>query len=231
MSTSKESQTLTPINHGYKLGYYKQQSGRIREAIISIELIKNSKIVDERSHEIFDFIKTDLAKITKIEGLNGEKVEIAYLIKKPELKYDIKEGEIVRFKHCEFKEILPDHSYIGFYTTKIGALNDSMEVPKRYTGVIAHNYRNGRIKERYYYVNGDKTHTFGYYDNDFNSLYYTWQFEYNSKKTFPTIREYIYNQQENPIAQFIISNNKITNKTIYDKTNHIESIYLRNNLP
>ena len=76
-------------------------------------------------------------------------------------------------------------------------------------------------------MGGQKTNTFGYYNNEFNSLYYAWQFEQNSNQTFPVVREYIYNQYENPVAQFIIKNGKIINKTIYDKTNYIESIYCR----
>ena len=219
------SNDQSAIHCGYKLGYHKQPNGLTLEAMIQLELMSDSVIIDERQHEIYDFVKTDIAKIIKIQGLNGEKFDTVYLVKEPELKYDIKEGEIIRFKHCEFGEILPDHSYIAFYTTKTGALNNSTQVPYNYQGAILHYYKNGRMKYKYYYVNGKKTHTFGYYNNEFNSLHYTWQFENDLGYSFPIVREYIYNEQENPIAQFIISDGKIMKKNFYNKINHIESIY------
>ena len=225
METRKS--TLTTIKSGYKLGYYKRHNHRIKEALIEIELLDDSKLVDERHHEIYDFLKTDLAKIVKIQGIDGSKVDVAYIVKKPELKYDIKEGEIIRFKFPEFEEILPDYSYIAFYTTKTGAINSGNEVDNNYTGTKIQHQTNGNIKEKHYYVSGSKTHTFGYYNNDFNSLHYSWTFEQSSNKTFPTIREYIYNQQENPVAQYVIIEGKIANKTIYDRTSNVDSIYLQ----
>ena len=52
------------INIGYKLGYYQQENnGRIREAVITIELLDGSKKVDNRMHEIYDFMKTDVLKL------------------------------------------------------------------------------------------------------------------------------------------------------------------------
>lgn len=225
MSTPKLP-IITSINHGYKLGYYKQSNGRIREAIIQIELLKNSQLVDERQHEIYDFLKTDLAKIVKIESLVGEKIEKAYLLKTPDLKYDVNEEEIIRFKHSEFKEVIPDHTYIGFYTTKIGALNNSSENGENFTGTRLFYLKNGKMKEKHYYISGTKTHTFGYYNNEFNSLHYTWSFEQKPNQAFLTVREYIYNLQENPIAQFVIDQGKITTKKIYDKTDYIHSLYI-----
>jgi len=223
---SSEQPLASNLKRGYKLCYYKQQNGRVREAIAEIELLSSSKFIDERQHEIYDFLKTDIVKITKIENLEGSKVDEAYLVKKPELKYDFKVGEIVRFKHCEFKEIIPDFSYIAFYTTKAGALNDSVEIKNNYTGTKMQYYKNGKIKEKHYYVAGSKTHTFGYYNNDFNSLHYSWSFEQYPNQAFPTIREYIYNQHENPVAQYVINDGKISNKTIYDRTAYVDSIYL-----
>lgn len=214
---------------GYRLGYYKSSSGRIREVLIHVQLLHSSKLVDERQHEIYDFLKTDLIKIIKIENPIGEQIPSnisIYLTKSPELKYDIKEGEIVRFKHSDFKEALPDVSYIAFYNTKCGALNNSTEVPNDYTGSKIYYYPNGLIKEKHYYVSGYKTHVFGHYKNEFSSLHYTWVFEQKFSQAFPTIREYVYNIQENPVAQYIIDNSKIINKVIYDKTNYIKSVYL-----
>src|SRR5437016_13950653 len=98
-TTNAKSMRSSLINYGYKLGYYKQSNGRLREALVHIELLSASKIIDERQHEIYDFLKTDLVKISKIEGLSGDKVESVYIAKKPELKYEVKKGEIVRFKH------------------------------------------------------------------------------------------------------------------------------------
>ena len=211
---------------GYKLGYYKLPNDSIKEVLIHVELIDSSKLVDERQHEIYDFLKTDVSKITKIESLYGEqKIDDTipiYIVKTPNLKYDVKEGELIRFKHSEFREIIPDFSYIAFYTTKTGALNNSIEVPKEYTGIQMYYYPNGRIKEKHYYVNGYKTHTFGYYNTEFNSLHYTWVAEQKNSN----IREYIYNLQENPVAQYIIANDVIINKTIYDRSDYFNSIYL-----
>jgi hypothetical protein len=223
MSTEKN------LMRGYKLGYYQQTNSRYREALIQVELLSSSQLVDERQHEIYDFLKTDVVKILKIEGLAGEKIETAYLIKKPELKYDVKEGEIVRFKHSEFKELLPDISYIAFYTTKVGALNNAKEMPANYTGTKMYYYKNGKIKEKHYYINGYKTHTFGHNNNDFNSMHYAWTFEMKPGQILPTVREYIYNQIENPVAQYVIVASKIVNKQIYDKTSQVESIYMQQN--
>jgi hypothetical protein len=102
------------------------------------------------------------------------------------------------------------------------------ELPPNYTGSRIHYYPNGRIREKHYLVNGYRTHTFGYNNNEFNSLYYTWVFEQDPK----VIREYIYNAQENPIAQYVIdSESKITSKIIYDRTNYLSSIYLERMIP
>lgn len=208
---------------GYKLGHYKSNTGHLRNAIIKIKLLEKSKVIDERQHEIYDHLKTNLAQILSIENSEGEKIESAYLIKNPELKHEIKEGEIIRFMHAKFSENQPDISYLRFYSTKTGALNYSKEIPAQLTGVRYHYYKNGRIKEKHYYVNGFKTYTFGYYDNDFNSLHYNWT--YNQKDS--NIREYIYNKNENPIAQYVINKFDIIDKVIYDKGHPNGSIYLQ----
>src|SRR5438552_683520 len=100
IATNSNTSRTPQITNGYKLGYYKQANGRIKEAVVHIELLGSSKLVDERQHEIYDFLKTDLVKILKIEALGNlsdkEKLESIYITKKPELKYEVKEGEIVR---------------------------------------------------------------------------------------------------------------------------------------
>ncbi len=216
------------LKYGYKLGYYKKPHHKTKEVLIYIEILESSKIIDNRQHEIYDFIKTDIVKIVKIEGLDGSIFENAYFVKDPEFKYDVKQGEIVRFKHSEFTNETPDQSYISFYTTKTGALNNSSEIDKDQNGTKIYYYKNAKIKEKIYYVLGSKTHIFGYYDNEFNSLHYTWTIQRYVDQIFPTIREYIYNQQENPIAQYIINEGKITKKIIYDHSDNNDSIYLQN---
>ncbi len=214
------------LHVGYKLGYYTQpNNGRIREVLIELEILTTSQIKDNRMNEIYDYMKTDLARVRSIKNLTEDEITNAYLTRK--LQHEISVGDIIRFKNPKFEEIVPDTSYIAYYTTKTGALNYVTEVGPNYTGDKMRHYRNGKIKEKHYYVNGFKTHTFGYYNNDFNSLHYTWKFTQLSGQTFPEVREYIYNQQENPIAQFLISEGRITKKTIYDKTNYIKSFYLR----
>lgn len=217
---------------GYKLGYYKSLTypGLIKEALIQIEILESSKVCDERSHEIFDYLKTDLCKINKIEAINGDKIENVFISKRPELKYDVKVGELIRFKHSEFKEILPDISYIAFYTTKTGALNNLTNIhdniPLTYTGSRLIYYKNGKIKDKYYYVNGLKMQAFGYYNNDFNSLQYSWTYNRTPGQIYPTIREYVYDKNEQPTAQYKIQNKKIIDKCIYDKSGVADSLYI-----
>jgi hypothetical protein len=216
------------IQTGYKLGFYKMPSGRIKEAILQVETLPASKLIDQRCHEVYDLMKTDLMKINKIETIAGEKLETAFLTKKPELKYDIKVGEIIRFKHSDFTETIPDVSYFTFYTTRIGALNQSKEVASDFTGSLAYYYDNGKLKEKHHYANGIKVTVFGYYDNSFNALNYSWQFDQQPNQTFPMIREYIYSIQENPIAQYLIHEGKIVNQNIYNvKGGCTDSIYLK----
>ncbi len=218
----------TRIHSGYKLGFYRMPSGRIREALLHIETLPASKLVDQRRHEVYDLIKTDLMKILKIETIAGAKLETAFLTKKPELKYDVKVGEIIRFKHSDFTETCGDVSYFTFYTTKIGALNQSKEIQGDFTGSIFYYYDNGRVREKHHYANGVKATVIGYYDNSFNALHYSWQFDQQPNQTFPMIREYIYNIQENPVAQYLIHEGKIINQKIFhEKGGSVESIYLK----
>jgi len=214
---------------GYKLGYYKQASGRIREAMITLEILTSSKLIDERQHEIYDFLKTDLVKILKIESLYVDnRIDSAYIYRKgQELQYEVKVGEIVRFKHSDFKDPQPDNAYISVFTSKAGALNGSREAPSNFTGTRLYYYPNGRLKEKHYYVAGFKTHTYGYYNSEFNPMNFCWTFESRTNQTFPIIREYLYNLNENPIAQYIIHEGRITNKTVYLPNERSDSIYLQ----
>lgn len=226
MSSTKPTQPEQKF--GYKLGYYQQKLhvGRIQEAIITIELFDSSKVIDNRVNEIYDFMRTDLARIKNIVDLNGQTINSAYLICTPELKHEVFKDEIISFKNPNFYRTVPDVGYISYYTTKLGVMNESYEVIKGFNGVRYYYYRNGNIKEKHYYCDGFRTHTFGYYNNCYNALHYSWTFMQESNEAFPRIREYIYNQQENPVAQFVILQNKLIKKQIYDRTNYVKSIYL-----
>ncbi len=239
------SQIKTPIHHGYRLGFYKLPSGRLFETLIQIELLSSSKVVDERQHEIYDYLKTDLMKIVKIE--NPPTDGIVYLNYCPELTYPIQINDIVRFKHSDFNHPTPDQTYFMYYTTQVGALNNSKSIDHHFkasfaltststsamtdsdrTGVIYQYYNNGKIKNKKYYVWGMLATTYGYYNNDLNSLHYTWIYTQHENQTFPTIREYVYNQVEVPMAQYIINESRVVHQTIYAPPDQYpSSIYLQ----
>lgn len=213
---------------GYLLGYFKNGTDIIKEALITIEPLDITNIKDDRNHEIYDFIKADIVKVISIEDLQGNKVNTAYLLNRPpnDLKYEIKEAEVIRFKNCNFAELLPNLSYIAFYTSKIGALNKSKEIAKTFTGVRYYYYPNGKLKEKIYYIQGNSMNVYGYYNNEFNSLYYSWIYEPDTNSSIMAVREYVYDRSEICVAQFIIKENKVVNKNIYNKSNFIESPYL-----
>lgn len=213
--------------YGYLIGYFKHNEV-IREALITISLVESSQIKDTRLNEVYDLIKADLVRVVCIENLDGQKINSAYLLNRPKgtLKYEVKESEIVRFKNCNFNEMIPNLSYIGFYTTKLGALNKSQEVNANFSGVKYYYYPNGKLKNKHYYVKGSIINMFGYYNNEFNSLYYTWVYQYSDNSHEYNVREYIYDTNETCLGQFIFENQKLINQIIYADHNFVESRYL-----
>jgi hypothetical protein len=200
-------------SHVYGLGSH--DSGR--DVLITYQLLPESHKWSHRIHEIYDPIRTDLAQVTELKFVWGKgepEPEQTFL---PELRQTVKVGEVVRILHANY---LNPSGHLSLFTTQHGAINQSTEIPPNLTGSYITYYRNGRIRSKYYAIDGQKTHEFGYRDTCFNPLHYAWTFEAN------LIREYVYNLNENPIAQYIIVNGQIRTQSIYHPGDKPQSIYL-----
>jgi len=214
------------ICRGFKLVYHKMRGHRIYEGIAELELLDNSKVIDQRQHEIYDTLRTNLVRVVAIKNINGTELPEAYLDKSnsdPFVTNMIKVGSVLRVKHADFTD---EKKCITFHSTREGVMNLTQYVPTLYNGCKMWYYKNGHLREKHYIINGLKVFVLGFYDNLFNTLKYTWTFEMYPNEAFPVIREYLYNEQENPLAQYVIKEGRIVSKFVYDRTHSIESQFL-----
>jgi hypothetical protein len=212
---------------GYKLVYYKLRGPRLYEGIAEIELLEHSKIADQRQHEIYDTLRTNLARIVALKTATGTDISEGFLEKSsidPFVAHGVKVGSILRVKHADLTD---EKKCIQFYSTREGVMNISCHVPAGYTGSKVWYYPNGRLREKHYVINGIKLCVLGFYDNLFNTLKYNWTYELYPNEAFPIVREYLYNEQENPMAQHIIKEGRVISKMVYDRTYSTESLFLQ----
>ena len=238
---------LSVVSRGYLIAYYVpikfarmpktasviQSKKKYREALVTIELLKSSKIVPPESHlsEIYAPYTTNIARVVSCEPLNGDSASRFYLHCEPELTHSFTVNDIIRFKYSKLTPTERDN--IKYYSTKQGALNTSKWVAPNTTGDVIRYYPSGKVRLKHYYINGCKTHTFGYRDDQYNSLQWTWTFYYDKiqqsedPQELIHVREYLYDDKEKPLAQFVIADGKIVKSEIYDQTQLCESLYLK----
>lgn len=221
---------------GYLIGTYKKYSPELTlDALFTIKLLDNSRIIDKRKHEIYDTILTDKAEIINIQSVcnidNPSVNSELYngFIKDFSDSGPITVGNILRIKYADLSHT--SKNCIKFYSTKTGALNDSSYIHPNFKGSKIYFYPSGKIKKIIYCENGIKESVSGYYDNEMNSLKYVWTFFYNNSTLEEQVCEVIYNTTNNPVCKIIITDNKIVERTDYDRSTYVRSFYLGEKIP
>lgn len=213
---------------GLKSLFINLEAAPIEEVIVTISTLDKSVVEDRRKHEIYDYLRTNIAKIESIKTREGEERSWCYLSKNN--KTELRKGNVVKFKHHDFDNPVIDESYLAYYSSINGALNHSKKVEPNYNGVRYHYYQSGSVKQKHCYNGGKLVCTYGYYDNVFNSLWYIWRFIRTG-----LVDESIYDPWENFIIQFVIQDDQIIHHWSCDSTFHQKSIYLsgkeRNRFP
>lgn len=174
--------------------------------IISVSILSSSIIDDNRQHEIYDHIKTNLIVIDKINHIVpyfGKYSSTPTILMGTVNQLCVSIGQVIELKTYDFNQY---GNYIPVYSTKSGAINTipilSMYFQPDFTGTIYNYFPNGKIQYKICYFKSKLKTLYCYYNSIFNTIWYSFHINSNTNQ----ITEYQYNDKEEYMGKILINN-------------------------
>ena len=208
--------------HVYRLANHNQSKTK-RTVMVTIELIPehtdmtnlNRNFNKDRSfiNTLYYPFRINAGKIVSISSLNNKQMfNFCYINR---VKYCINNYfKFTGYCYDDKKNPVPDKHYLTVYKTYDAALDGTMYIPSKYTGIKLTHYSSGKLLKKYYYFIGKLNNIVIYYNNQNNSVKHNIVFHNGIQR-----QEKVYNTIGELVCTYMFDENgRITASNSYSDT-------------